>query len=233
MACLRADNLTYHLENRSLLSGVSLSVESDQVVGLLGPNGAGKTTLFSLLIGLLHPKCGHVQLDNQDISSWPLHQRARHGIAFLPQQTSIFRGLSVEDNLMVALESKSLPNRHQRLEQLLDAFSLQGIRKQIGSVLSGGETRRTEFARSMALDPQFLLLDEPFAGVDPLSIKQIKGMIETCKQNHIGIIISDHHAEATMAICDQVYILHQGENLCHGTPDELRANPLAKSHYFG
>ena len=236
MTILRVDNLAKSYKGRCVVKDVSLSVESAQIVGLLGPNGAGKTTSFYMIVGLVPMDRGRIQLDGEDLSHLPMHGRARKGIGYLPQEASIFRKLSVEDNILAILETrKDLDKaaREAKLEFLLEEFHITHIRKSLGMSLSGGERRRVEIARALASDPQFILLDEPFAGVDPISVADIKGIITHLKQRGIGVLITDHNVRETLDICEKAYIVSAGVEIAEGTPEEILANPLVREVYLG
>jgi len=218
-----------------VVSGVDLEVESGQVIGLLGPNGAGKTTSFYMVVGLAQPDQGHVLLDDEEITRLPMYQRARLGISYLPQEASVFRKLSVEDNILAIIETLSFSagEQQQRLEELLDDLNISHIRKSKGYALSGGERRRVEIARSLVLNPAFLLLDEPFAGIDPIAVIDIQNIIFQLKERGIGILISDHNVRETLGVCDQAYILNQGQVLEFGTPEMIAESPTAREIYLG
>ncbi len=236
MTILRVDNLAKSYKGRCVVKDVSLSVESAQIVGLLGPNGAGKTTSFYMIVGLVPMDRGRIQLDGEDLSHLPMHGRARKGIGYLPQEASIFRKLSVEDNILAILETrKDLDKaaREAKLESLLEEFHITHIRKSLGMSLSGGERRRVEIARALASDPQFILLDEPFAGVDPISVADIKDIITHLKQRGIGVLITDHNVRETLDICEKAYIVSAGVEIAEGTPEEILANPLVREVYLG
>ncbi|WP_022956572.1 LPS export ABC transporter ATP-binding protein [Perlucidibaca piscinae] len=236
MTILRVDNLAKSYKGRCVVKDVSLSVESAQIVGLLGPNGAGKTTSFYMIVGLVPMDRGRIQLDGEDLSHLPMHGRARKGIGYLPQEASIFRKLSVEHNILAILETrKDLDKaaREAKLESLLEEFHITHIRKSLGMSLSGGERRRVEIARALASDPQFILLDEPFAGVDPISVADIKGIITHLKQRGIGVLITDHNVRETLDICEKAYIVSAGVEIAEGTPEEILANPLVREVYLG
>ena len=232
---LRAVNLVKSYKKRPVVKGVSIEVESGQVVGLLGLNGAGKTTTFYMITGLILPDEGHVFLDDAEITRWPMHERARGGIAYLPQEPSVFRKLTVEENIMSTLESMNLDQneRKGRLQILLDEFSLNHVSKQQTFTLSGGERRRVEVARALALNPKFILLDEPFAGVDPLAVSDIQKMILLLKDRHIGVLITDHNVRETLTICDHALILSDGVIFEQGTPQQIAASPQAREKYLG
>jgi lipopolysaccharide export system ATP-binding protein len=232
---LKAVELHKSYAGREVISGVNLEVHSGQVIGLLGPNGAGKTTSFYIVVGLAKPDQGKVFLDDQDITGLPMYQRARSGISYLPQEASVFRKLTVEGNLLAIIETLNLDagERHQRLEELLDDLNIVHIRNLKGYALSGGERRRVEIARSLVLEPAFLLLDEPFAGIDPLAVIDIQNIIFQLKKRGIGILISDHNVRETLGVCDRAYILSQGKVLEFGTPEEIAASNVAREIYLG
>ena len=232
---LKATALQKAYDGRSVVSGVDLEVESGQVIGLLGPNGAGKTTSFYMVVGLAQPDQGHVLLDDEEITRLPMYQRARLGISYLPQEASVFRKLSVEDNILAIIETLSFSagEQQQRLEELLDDLNISHIRKSKGYALSGGERRRVEIARSLVLNPAFLLLDEPFAGIDPIAVIDIQNIIFQLKERGIGILISDHNVRETLGVCDQAYILNQGQVLEFGTPEMIAESPTAREIYLG
>jgi lipopolysaccharide export system ATP-binding protein len=232
---LRATDLHKSYDGRSVVSGVNLEVESGQVIGLLGPNGAGKTTSFYMVVGLAQPDQGHVLLDDEEITRLPMYQRARSGISYLPQEASVFRKLSVEDNILAIIETLNISDGDQqlRLEELLDDLNISHIRKSKGYALSGGERRRVEIARSLVLNPAFLLLDEPFAGIDPIAVIDIQNIIFQLKERGIGILISDHNVRETLGVCDQAYILNQGQVLEFGTPEMIAESPTAREIYLG
>lgn len=232
---LRAVHLQKSYKKRAVVRGVSIEVNQGEVIGLLGLNGAGKTTTFYMITGLILPDDGQVFLDDQDITTWPMHERSRHGIAYLPQEPSVFRKLSVEDNIMATLESLplSFAERKERLQQLLDEFALNHVSKQQTYTLSGGERRRVEVARALAMNPSFILLDEPFAGVDPLAVNDIQKMILKLKERNIGVLITDHNVRETLSICDSACILSDGVIFEQGTPAEIAASPQARQKYLG
>jgi lipopolysaccharide export system ATP-binding protein len=232
---LRAANLVKSYKGRTVVRDVSFEVNAGQVVGLLGPNGAGKTTSFYMVVGLTKSDEGQVLLDDEDIAPWPMHMRAKKGIAYLPQEASVFRRLSVEENILAVLETMHLDEgqRKERLHHLLDEFNLNAIARQKAYTLSGGERRRVEVARALALDPVFLLLDEPFAGIDPLAVADIQGMIQTLKKRQIGILITDHNVRETLGICDLGYLLSDGKIIEKGTPEEIAASKTARETYLG
>lgn len=232
---LKATDLHKSYAGREVVSGVSLEVKSGQVIGLLGPNGAGKTTSFYMVVGLAKPDQGRVYLDNQDITAHPMYQRARSGLSYLPQEASVFRKLSVEDNIRAIIETLGLSaaDQKQRLETLLDDLNISHIRTSKGYALSGGERRRVEIARSLVLEPAFLLLDEPFAGIDPIAVIDIQNIISQLKDRGIGILISDHNVRETLGVCDQAYILNQGRVLEYGTPEDIARSRIAREIYLG
>ncbi len=235
MKRLRAQGLEKTYVGRKVVDGVDLEVCSGQVVGLLGPNGAGKTTSFYMVVGLARPDAGRVFLDEQDLTEMPMYQRARAGISYLPQEASVFRKMSVAENLLAILETLALSaaQRQERLESLLDEFRIGHIRDSKGFALSGGERRRVEIARSLVLEPSFLLLDEPFAGIDPLAVNDIQGVIEQLRNRGIGVLISDHNVRETLGVCDQAYILNEGQILEFGTPQEIATSEKARAIYLG
>ncbi len=232
---LKATDLHKTYAGREVVSGVNLEVHSGQVIGLLGPNGAGKTTSFYMVVGLARPDQGRVFLDDQDITDLPMYRRARLGISYLPQEASVFRKLTVADNLLAIVEALKLTKeeQQQRLEMLLDDLNSGHIADSKGYALSGGERRRVEIARSLVLDPAFLLLDEPFAGIDPIAVIDIQTIISRLKARGIGVLISDHNVRETLGVCDRAYILNQGKLLEFGTPEEIAASPVAREIYLG
>ncbi len=232
---LYAKGLCKSYAGRDVVFGVDLQVSSGQVIGLLGPNGAGKTTSFYMVVGLATPDQGAVFLDDQDITGLPMYLRARSGISYLPQEASVFRKLTVAENLMAILETLDLSRAQQeeRLEELLDDLNIGHIRDSKGYALSGGERRRVEIARSLVLEPAFLLLDEPFAGIDPIAVIDIQSIVSELKERGIGILISDHNVRETLGVCDQAYILNQGEVLEYGTPEQIAASSTAREIYLG
>ena len=221
--------------NRTVVNHVSFDVKQGEIVGLLGPNGAGKTTSFYQVVGLLKPDEGRVYLDDKDITHLPMYKRAQMGIGYLPQEPSVFRKLSVEDNIAAILEMTKLSRQEQKdkLEALLNEFRLQHVRKSNGDVLSGGERRRTEIARALSVDPKFMLLDEPFAGIDPIAVEDIQAVVARLKFKNIGILITDHNVTETLSICDRAYLLIEGKIYQHGTAEELAANDEVKRLYLG
>ncbi len=232
---LRADNLIKKYGKRVVVNDVSIHVAQGEIVGLLGPNGAGKTTSFYMCVGLVKPNAGKVYLGEEDITDLPMYRRARKGIGYLAQEPSVFRKLSVEDNILAVLQMTKLSKVQQRekTEELLEEFKLTHVRKNMGKSLSGGERRRTEIARALATNPSFVLLDEPFAGVDPLATEDIQKVIYYLKRKQIGILITDHDADAILTISDRVYVMTQGKHFAHGTPEELINNPEVKRAYLG
>ena len=232
---LKSENIVKIYGNRQVVKGVSLEVNQGEIVGLLGPNGAGKTTSFYMIVGLINPNEGKVYLDNNDISSMPMYKRSQLGIGYLAQEASIFRGMSVEDNLFSVLEMTNLSReeQNQKCEDLLSEFGLTKIRKNKGILLSGGERRRTEIARCLATNPSFILLDEPFAGVDPIAVEDIQQIISKLKSRNIGILITDHNVHETLSITDRSYLLYEGKILKSGTSDELVSDELVRKLYLG
>ena len=221
--------------DREVVLGVSLEVSKNEIVGLLGPNGAGKTTTFYMIVGIQKPTTGSVYLNNDDIAEWPLYERARHGLSYLPQESSVFRRLSVMDNLRVILEYAGLSKKQQqeKAQQLLEEFHITHLRNSLAAQLSGGERRRLEIARSLIREPQYILLDEPFAGIDPLAVDDIQSLIVSLKQRGIGVFISDHNVRETLTICDRAYLMHEGQIIVQGTPTNLVNDPKAKRVYLG
>ena len=232
---ITTDNLVKIYNTRHVVDGVSISVEQGSVVGLLGPNGAGKTTTFYMIVGIEKPDAGTVMLDGKDISVMPMYQRARAGIGYLPQEASIFSKMTVEDNIMAILETTDLntSEREAKMNALLDEFRLNHVRKSEGKALSGGERRRVEIARALATDPAFILLDEPFAGIDPIAVADIQGMIAHLAQRGIGVLITDHNVRETLSIVDKAYILAEGHILLHGDSETIANDPVARKYYLG
>lgn len=232
---ITTDNLVKIYNTRHVVDGVSISVEKGSVVGLLGPNGAGKTTTFYMIVGIEKPDAGTVMLDGKDISSMPMYERARAGIGYLPQEASIFSKMTVEDNIMAILETTDLnaSEREAKMNALLDEFRLNHVRKSEGKALSGGERRRVEIARALATDPAFILLDEPFAGIDPIAVADIQGMIAHLAQRGIGVLITDHNVRETLSIVDKAYILAEGHILLHGDSETIANDPVARKYYLG
>jgi len=232
---LKSENIIKIYGDRQVVKGVSLEVNKGEIVGLLGPNGAGKTTSFYMIVGLIKPNGGRVYLDNNDISSLPMYKRSQLGIGYLAQEASIFRGMSVEDNLFSVLEMTNLSKEEQnkKCEDLLSEFGLTKIRKNKGVLLSGGERRRTEIARCLATNPSFILLDEPFAGVDPIAVEDIQQIISKLRNKNIGILITDHNVHETLSITDRSYLLYEGKILKSGTSEELVSDELVRKLYLG
>ena len=232
---ITTDNLVKIYNTRHVVDGVSISVEQGSVVGLLGPNGAGKTTTFYMIVGIEKPDAGTVMLDGKDISAMPMYQRARAGIGYLPQEASIFSKMTVEDNIMAILETTDLnaSEREAKMNALLDEFRLNHVRKSEGKALSGGERRSVEIARALATDPAFILLDEPFAGIDPIAVADIQGMIAHLAQRGIGVLITDHNVRETLSIVDKAYILAEGHILLHGDSETIANDPVARKYYLG
>lgn len=232
---IEARNLVKNYKGRNVVNGVHLRIESGQIVGLLGPNGAGKTTTFYMIMGLITPNEGTIYLDKEDVTKVPMHLRARMGIAYLPQEASIFRKLTVEENLLSLLEFTELTKKEQkaRVQELLKEFRVEHVRNYKGIQLSGGERRRVEIARALTLDPKFLLLDEPFAGVDPIAVAEIQEIIAYLKKRGVGILITDHNVRETMSIVDNAYIVNEGNILLAGKPELVAENDLAKKFFLG
>jgi len=232
---LRTENLLKKYKNRAVVKGVSFHVEQGEIVGLLGPNGAGKTTSFYMIVGLIVPNEGRIFLNDLDITKEPMYRRAKRGIGYLAQEASVFRQLSVEDNLRAILEMTDLTKdeQHEKVEKLLVEFGLQKIRKSLGIQLSGGERRRTEIARALAIDPKFILLDEPFAGVDPIAVEDIQEIVSKLKTKNIGVLITDHNVHETLTITDRAYLLFEGEILKSGTSHELANDEQVRRVYLG
>lgn len=232
---LRAENLIKKYKSRTVVKDVSIEVKQGEIVGLLGPNGAGKTTSFYMIVGLIKPNGGRIFLENEEITHLPMYKRAQKGIGYLAQEASVFRKLSVEDNIKAVLEMTKLSKeeQHKKLENLLDEFGLQHIRKNRGDLLSGGERRRTEIARALAVDPKFILLDEPFAGVDPIAVEDIQKIVAQLTRRNIGILITDHNVHETLTITDRAYLLFEGKILKAGTAEELAADEQVRKVYLG
>uniref|UniRef100_A0A3B0M5P8 Lipopolysaccharide export system ATP-binding protein LptB n=1 Tax=Arsenophonus endosymbiont of Trialeurodes vaporariorum TaxID=235567 RepID=A0A3B0M5P8_9GAMM len=236
MAKLTAKHLAKTHKNRKVVEDVSLEVSSGEIVGLLGPNGAGKTTTFYMVVGIVPRDTGKIAIDDEDISLLPLHERARRGIGYLPQEASIFRRLNVYDNLMAVLEIRkdlTFEEKQQRVEELMEEFSITHLRNNLGQSLSGGERRRVEIARALAADPKFILLDEPFAGVDPISVLDIKKIIQHLRDYGLGVLITDHNVRETLDVCERAYIVSQGHLIAHGTPKAILENEQVKRVYLG
>ena len=232
---LRTDNLVKKYGKRTVVNHVSIDVKQGEIVGLLGPNGAGKTTTFYMTTGLITPNEGQIFLNDQNITKFPVYKRAQIGIGYLAQEASVFRKLTVEDNLRAVLEMTNLTQEQQdeKLESLISEFSLEKVRKNLGDRLSGGERRRTEIARCLAISPNFIMLDEPFAGVDPISVEEVQTVIYKLKEKNIGILITDHNAPETISITDRAYLLFEGKILFQGTSEELAENPIVREKYLG
>jgi len=232
---LRAENLFKKYKSRLVVNDVSVHVDQGEIVGLLGPNGAGKTTSFYMIVGLIKPNSGKIFLDNMEITNIPMFKRAQKGVGYLAQEASVFRTLSVEENILGVLEMTDLTRAQQKekMEGLLEEFSLTHVRKNLGNVLSGGERRRTEIARALAVNPSFVLLDEPFAGVDPIAVEEIQSIVSKLKKKNIGILITDHNVIETLSITDRAYLLFEGKILKSGTPEELAADETVRRVYLG
>jgi lipopolysaccharide export system ATP-binding protein len=232
---IRTDNLVKQYKHRTVVNHVSINVKQGEIVGLLGPNGAGKTTSFYMIVGLIQPLEGKIFLDDNDITGMAMYKRAQMGIAYLPQEASVFRNLSVEDNIMAILQFTDMTKAEQkdRLEELISEFNMQKVRKNKGSNLSGGERRRCEIARCLASNPKFILLDEPFAGVDPIAVEDIQNIVAKLKDKNIGILITDHNVHETLSITDRAYLLFEGSVLKAGTAEELAADPQVRKVYLG
>lgn len=232
---LRAENLIKTYKKRTVVKGISVEVNQGEIVGLLGPNGAGKTTSFYMIVGLVKPNSGNIYLDDTNITEFPMYKRAQHGIGYLAQEASVFRKLSIEDNILSVLQLTNLSKTEQeaKMESLIDEFSLQHIRTNRGDLLSGGERRRTEIARALATDPKFILLDEPFAGVDPVAVEDIQRIVAQLKNKNIGILITDHNVQETLAITDKTYLMFEGGILKAGIPEELVEDEMVRRVYLG
>jgi lipopolysaccharide export system ATP-binding protein len=232
---LRADHLVKKYKARTVVNDMSVTVGQGEIVGLLGPNGAGKTTCFYMMVGMVKPNSGRIYLDTTEITTMPIYQRARLGVGYLAQEASVFRDLSVEENIMAVLEMTSMRKdaRQAKVEELLEEFSLGHVRKNLGKVLSGGERRRTEIARALAVDPKFVLLDEPFAGVDPIATEEIQGIVAKLKHRGIGVLITDHDVNSTLSIVDRAYLLFEGKLLKAGTAEELAGDETVRRVYLG
>ena len=232
---LKVDNLTKTIKKTNIINGVSLEVRSGEIVGLLGPNGAGKTTMFYMICGIISPSSGEIYLDNKNITKMPLHKRAKEGIGYLPQESSVFKELSVEENLLLAAQIvyKNEEEVQDRVEKLLELLNIEPIRKRKGISLSGGERRRCEIARSLANFPKFLLLDEPFAGVDPIAVTDIQEIVRDLAKLDIGVLITDHNVRETLGICDRAYVMKDGILLASGNAEDVANDKLVKTHYLG
>jgi lipopolysaccharide export system ATP-binding protein len=232
---LRAENIVKKYRKRTVVKGVSFEVNQGEIVGLIGPNGAGKTTSFYMIVGLIKPLMGKIFLDDEEITNLPVYKRAQKGIGYLSQEASVFRQMSVEDNILSVLEMTNLPKdyQHQKVETLLSEFGLQHIRTSKGFQLSGGERRRTEIARALAIDPKFILLDEPFAGVDPIAVEDIMHIVQTLKEKNIGVLITDHNVHETLTITDRSYLLYEGAIMKAGTAEELASDEEVRRVYLG
>lgn len=232
---LRAEHLVKIYKGRRVVNDISVEVKQGEIVGLLGPNGAGKTTSFYMIVGLIQPNEGKIYLEDSDITGLPMYKRAQLGIGYLAQEASVFRKLSVEENILAVLEMTKLPKKEQkeRVESLLEEFSLTHVRKNLGMVLSGGERRRTEIARALAVDPKFVLLDEPFAGVDPIAVEEIQSIVAKLKNKNIGILITDHNVNETLSITDRAYLMFEGRLLKAGSAEELAADEQVRKVYLG
>jgi|TARA_B110000305_G_scaffold64948_1_gene72536 lipopolysaccharide export system ATP-binding protein len=232
---LKAQNLMKSYNGKKVVKDISLTVNQGEIVGLLGPNGAGKTTSFYMIVGLIKPNGGNIFLDNEEITSFPMYKRAQSGIGYLAQEASVFRKLSVEDNILSVLQLTKLSKKQQleKMESLIDEFGLNHIRKNRGDLLSGGERRRTEIARALATDPSFILLDEPFAGVDPVAVEDIQRIISKLTKKNIGILITDHNVQETLAITDRTYLMFEGNILKDGKPEELAEDEMVRKVYLG
>jgi len=232
---LSAQHLMKSYSGRKVVKDVSVEVNQGEIVGLLGPNGAGKTTSFYMIVGLVKPNGGQIFLDNQEITKFPMYKRAQHGVGYLAQEASVFRKLSIEDNILSVLQLTKLSKKEQlhKMEELIEEFSLGHIRKSRGDLLSGGERRRTEIARALATSPNFVLLDEPFAGVDPVAVEDIQRIVAQLKDKNIGILITDHNVQETLAITDRTYLMFEGSILKHGIPEELAADEMVRKVYLG
>lgn len=232
---LRSENLVKKYKNRTVANNVSVQVQQGEIVGLLGPNGAGKTTSFYMIVGMVKPNSGKIFLDDRDITAEPMYKRAQLGVGYLPQEASVFRKLSIEDNLRAVLEMTKLTKGEQekKVESLLDEFALHHVRKNLGDQLSGGERRRTEIARALATDPKFILLDEPFAGVDPIAVEDIQSVVRKLKDKNIGILITDHNVHETLSITDRTYLLYSGEVIKSGSAEDLANDEMVRKVYLG
>lgn len=235
MMVLKAEHLIKKYKTRTVVNDVSVQVAQGEIVGLLGPNGAGKTTSFYMIVGLIKPNEGHIYLDGEEITALPMYQRARKGLGYLAQEASVFRKLTVEENIMSVLEMRDMPQqkRKDKVDELIDEFSLHKVRKNLGMSLSGGERRRTEIARALAVDPKFVLLDEPFAGVDPIAVEEIQTIVAKLKNKNIGILITDHNVDETLSITDRAYLMVDGKLFKSGTAEELANDAQVRKVYLG
>jgi len=236
MSILIAESLEKKYRSKKVVNNLSFNVKSGEIIGLLGPNGAGKTTAFYMTVGLISCTRGKITMDDIDITSYPIHKRAKIGIGYLPQEASVFRKLTVQENILAVLEMRgdlSESKRSEILEKLLDQLNLNEVRNTIGMSLSGGERRRVEIARTLSIEPKFILLDEPFAGVDPISVLDIQGIIKSLASEGIGILITDHNVRETLGICDRGYIVNEGKSIAYGTPDQILENKQVKKVYLG
>ena len=235
MSVLTAVDLHKHFGERHVVCGISLDINQGEIVGLLGPNGAGKTTTFYMVLGIIQPTAGQVLMDGESIGDWPLYERARLGLSYLPQESSVFKKLSVWENLLLILQYTGLSPAavKDRAAELMDDFGISHLRDSLAMHLSGGERRRLEIARALIREPKFVLLDEPFAGIDPLAVDDIQGLIVRLKERNIGIVISDHNVRETLNICDRAYIVYEGRAILNGTPEEIAVNPQARRVYLG
>lgn len=233
---LRTEGLVKQYGKRTVVNDVSINVRQGEIVGLLGPNGAGKTTSFYMTTGLIVPNAGHIYINDKEITNYPVYKRARAGVGYLPQEASVFRKMTVEDNILSVLQMRkgiSKEYMREKLESLIEEFSLQKVRKNLGDQLSGGERRRTEIARCLAIEPKFIMLDEPFAGVDPIAVEEIQNVVWHLKDRNIGILITDHNVHETLNITDRAYLLFEGRILFKGSPEELAENPVVREKYLG
>ena len=235
MKTLRAENIVKEYKGRKVVKGISLEVKQGEIIGLLGPNGAGKTTSFYMIVGFIKPNAGHIYLNDKEITRYPMYKRAQNGIGYLAQEPSVFRKMSIEDNILSVLQLTKLSKKEQlyKMESLIDEFNLGHIRKNRGDLLSGGERRRTEIARALATSPDFILLDEPFAGVDPIAVEDIQNIVFQLKNKNIGILITDHGVEVTLPATDRTYLMYEGGILKAGLPEELAYDPMVREVYLG
>ena len=235
MKTLRAENIVKEYKGRKVVKGISLEVKQGEIIGLLGPNGAGKTTSFYMIVGFINPNAGHIYLNDKEITRYPMYKRAQNGIGYLAQEPSVFRKMSIEDNILSVLQLTKLTKKEQlyKMESLIDEFNLGHIRKNRGDLLSGGERRRTEIARALATSPDFILLDEPFAGVDPIAVEDIQNIVFQLKNKNIGILITDHRVEVTLPATDRTYLMYEGGILKAGLPEELAYDPMVREVYLG